>query len=534
MLRALRVLLIALALVGIGMIAGQQLYTQLTGFGSPPESYAKIEQALSVVQDHYVDSLGTGTLSEHTLQGLLSGLDPHSSYIDARRMERVRESFDAEFDGVGVSYERITAEGAPDTVVVVSVVPGGPSEEAGIRPGDRLLRADDASLVGRSDERVQGLLKGPRGSKVTVTVRRPQSEDVLSYSITRDRIPLNTIDAAYMLDEQTGFIALNRFARTTHDELRDALGDLQDDGMERLVLDLRGNAGGILEMAERVADEFLQNGELIVSAKGREGKVVDEYHAGRDGLFEDGPLMVLVDEHSASASEIVAGALQDHRRALVVGHPTFGKGLVQRQYDLGDGSGLRLTVARFFTPSGRVIQQPYETGRTVVRTVTDSEEVEGGIAPDYTVRPDSLDRAVQRLNQMPVVRDFMRNWMDNNSASLESAWQGRPESFAATYRVPESVLHELRDYIETHDTTPGTRDALRNYTHRTETERGTILLQNALTSTVGHRIFGQEMRIRMRNKHDPTVQAASELWTRALNRAEAYAKATESASSSIW
>ena len=541
MLRAFRILLIALVLIGVGIVAGQTL-KHASGWGAPPDVYEKLESAIQVVETNYVDPRPPGVLGESALRGLLSGLDPHSAYIGADRMQRVRESFEAEFDGIGVTYERIRAGAAPDTAVIVSVIPNGPSDEAGVRPGDRLVRVDTTSLVGQPDARIQSLLKGPSGTAVDVAVRRPGVADPVTLSITRDRIPLNTVDAAYMLDTTTGYIKLNRFAQTTHSELRDALNALLEDGMERLVLDLRGNAGGLMNMAERVADEFLQDDQLVVSARGREDTVVEEYRTQRAGLYEDEPLMVLVDERSASASEIVAGALQDHKRALIVGQPTYGKGLVQRQYELGDGSGLRLTVARFYTPRGRVIQQPYDTGPAVARPAayTNREQdtsAVGGIEPNRVIERDTLYQSAQRLMQHPAVRDHVRSWIDQHIERLRNAWNGRPEAFLATYDFPVSAISDLGARLETapeaqpysrsaappQDASHPTHSVTHDYTHLVDTVRGTILLQNALTSMIARRLFGTTGWIRVQNEVDPTVQATHHLWPHATDRARAHA-----------
>ncbi len=548
MLRVVRTLLVALVLVGVGVVAGQAL-ERVYGWGEPPEAYATLADAVRTVEAEYVDEMTPQTLSESAIRSLLSGLDPHSSYISTDRMKRVQESFEAEFEGIGVTYERIRAASAPDTAVVVSVIPGGPSDEAGLRSGDRLVRTDSTSLVGLPDRRIQSLLKGPRGTTVNVTVRRPGTAGLSTHAVTRDRIPLNTVDAAYMMDAQTGYIKLNRFARTTHREMRDALTQLKADGMQRLVFDMRDNAGGLMRVAERVADEFLHDDQLVVVARGRDGAVLDEYRTERAGLFEQGPMMVLVNGRSASASEIVAGALHDHSRALVVGQRTYGKGLVQRQYELQDGSGLRLTIARFYTPSGRAIQRPYETGAAVTRPAAyiDSTDANssanhravgsGGIMPDRVIERDSLYQMAQRLVQQPAMRAAMRDWIDRNIPSLRDAWAGRPEAFLATYELPEDVIDRLihgdvasaeQRFAERALGRPDPygiteRTSQDTYVQLANTDRGTILLQNALTSMVARRLFGMAEWIRMQNKVDPTVQATPQLWPHATTRAQTYA-----------
>ena len=552
MLRAVRTLLVGLVLIGMGVIAGQVLQRGSL-WGAPPEAYGMLEEAVRTVEAGYVDSVSRQQLGSEALRSMLRELDPHSTYIDAERMQRVRESFDASFEGIGVTYERIRAGTAPDTAVVVSVIPGGPSDEAGLHPGDRLLRTDSTALVGQPDRRIQALLKGPGGTTVNVTVRRPGVDTPISIAITRGRIPLHTVDAAYMLDATTGYVKLNRFARTTHSEMRTALTQLKNDGMRRLVLDLRNNAGGLMQVAERVADEFLHDGELVVEARGRDDEVVDSYRTQHVGHFEEGPMMVLVNGLSASASEIVAGALHDHDRALVVGQRTYGKGLVQRQYQLDDGSGLRLTIARFYTPSGRIIQRPYETGTAVVRPVayTDSTRSEraGGIVPDRTVPSDSVYQQVQRLIQQPAVRAELRAWVDQNIRSLREAWGGRPESFLETYRIPGDATTRVANRLRAagraplplaerppvsaseratvpHEDLPGytdPEDAIQAYIQLANTERGTILLQNALTSMVARRLFGMAEWVRVRNRVDPTVQATDRLWRHATTRARTYA-----------
>ena len=348
-------------LLAVGLLLGMQIGTAISGDDNY-ESLRKLEKAFTVITDRYVEDVDSSELTESAIQGMLRDLDPHSVYIDAEQMRKVNEDFNASFDGIGIQYEFIEGPEGLDTVTVLNPLPGGPSDEAGLLSGDRIVAVDDSSAVGFSQQDVARTLKGPRGTKVDVTVKRPGYAELLEFTITRDEIPLWTIDASYMIDARTGYIRLDRFARTTYGEFMEAMRELKGQGMERLVLDLRDNAGGFMDMAIRISDEFLDEDEVIVSARSRHTEYNQESRATDGGSFEGGGVIVLVNEHSASASEIVAGALQDHDRALVVGRRTFGKGLVQKQFALRDGSVLRMTISRFYTPSGRLIQTPYEDG----------------------------------------------------------------------------------------------------------------------------------------------------------------------------
>ena len=329
-----------------GVLLGLQLGS-LTASDDTQEALKKLEKAFLLINERYVEEVDSAEMAESALRGMLEQLDPHSVYIDPARMRSVKEDFSGGFEGIGISFEFIEGEDDRDTLRVLSIIPGGPSEEVGLMSGDRIIAVDGQSAIGFASEDVRRTLKGPRGTIVEVIIIRPGYDDQLEFTITRDRIPLYSVDVAYMVDEQTGFIKVNRFARTTHKEFLEALTLLKAQGMQRLMLDLRGNAGGYMEMAVRMADEFLPDDQLIVSQRGRLRDTNREFRARPRGKFEDNPVIVLVDGSSASASEIVAGALQDHDRGLIVGRQTFGKGLVQQQYDLPDGSAMRVTISHF-------------------------------------------------------------------------------------------------------------------------------------------------------------------------------------------
>lgn len=331
---------------------------RLSSFVSNSGRGDKIRAILKAIERDYVDSLNIDSIEERVLPLLVHQLDPHSEYFSAKQMEAIAEPLRGDFDGIGVTYNMVT-----DTVIVQSVIAGGPSERAGILMGDRFLSVDGHPIVGKevSTDSVMHLLRGPRGTTVTVGVKRQGLKDTLSIPITRARIPITSIEAAYMADEQTGVIRLSRFAQTTPNEFKQAILKLAEQGMARLVFDLRGNGGGLLEAACIIAMQFLQEGQLIVYTEGRE-RPREEIRTEIEGALRNIPLVILVDEFSASSSEIIAGAMQDNDRALIVGRRTFGKGLVQEQQLFPDGSGLRLTVARYYTPSGRCIQKPYKLG----------------------------------------------------------------------------------------------------------------------------------------------------------------------------
>ena len=354
---------------------------------TPQEAAQKFGTLMRYVGQLYVDSVNIEDLTQRAIVSMLEDLDPHSVYFSADELKEADEPLNGNFEGIGVQFNIFQ-----DTIMVVSPISGGPSEKLGIRSGDRIVTidGDNAAGIGITNRDVMKLLKGPKGTVVQVGIKRDGESELLAFDIVRDKIPIYSIDAAHMLDKRIGYIKVSRFAKTTMDELREALVDLKKEGMKDLVLDLQGNGGGMLRTAIEMSDEFLSEDKLIVYTEGRSFER-DNTYAQYKGLFEKGRLVVLVDEASASASEIVSGALQDWDRGLVIGRRSFGKGLVQRPMRLPDGSAVRLTVQKYYTPAGRCIQKPYEDGVEAYRKEK-FERYERGelMSLDSLELPDSL------------------------------------------------------------------------------------------------------------------------------------------------
>ncbi len=318
----------------------------------------KLSYTLSLIDTEYVDSLSLDTIVEHLMPLVMEELDPHSVYIPASEMQQVNEPLEGEFDGIGVVFNMAT-----DTVIVLNVIPSGPSDKAGVRAGDRIIRINDSIVAGREipQNEIVHRLRGRRGTEVRLSLERQGIADLVDVTVVRDAIPLKSIEASFMIADGIGYIKLSQFARTSYTELMKAVAALREEGMTRLIFDLRGNSGGYLDQAILIANEFLPADDLIVYTEDRHHNRVEEFSDGKGTLTDIG-LAVLIDEASASSSEILAGALQDNDRGTIVGRRSFGKGLVQRQVPFADGSALRITVARYFTPTGRSIQKPYTMG----------------------------------------------------------------------------------------------------------------------------------------------------------------------------
>lgn len=321
----------------------------------------KLHAMLEMIEEQYVDTVDMDSLLEQLYPKMLALLDPHSAYIPASELQAVTEDLEGSFSGVGVSFQIIN-----DTVNIVEVVAGGPAEKVGLLAGDKILRADTLDLTGKNatNEMVFKNLRGQKGTTVTLLIDRATSKKPLTYDIVRGDVPVNSVDASYMLNDSTGYVRVSKFARTTYDEFHSALVDMRLNGAKEYVVDLRGNSGGYMDQAILMAQEFLPEGRMIVYTKGKMPEYQSIAISEENGQFRDFPVVVLMDEYSASASEIFAGAIQDNDRGLVVGRRSFGKGLVQNQTILPDSSGVRLTIARYYTPSGRSIQKDYKTGGT--------------------------------------------------------------------------------------------------------------------------------------------------------------------------
>lgn len=320
----------------------------------------KMMQTIMAIRGNYVDNIDLDTIYEKAIPALLAELDPHSEYIPAKMFDKVNESLEGEFDGIGIVFNAMT-----DTITVLSVIPQGPSDKAGVRPGDRVLRIDGLNVAGQKipQDSMVRLMRGPRGTKVKLSVQRTRIDNLVEIEVTRDAIELHSVETAFMLDDDAkiGFIRLSQFSRTSYAEMRKSLDKLATEGMRGVIIDLRGNGGGFLDQVIPMANEFLPANRLIVYTEDRYGERIKEFSTGRGG-YQDLALAILVDETSASSSEILAGAIQDNDRGLVLGRRTFGKGLVQAQIPFNDGSAMRLTVARYYTPTGRSIQKPYTHG----------------------------------------------------------------------------------------------------------------------------------------------------------------------------
>jgi carboxyl-terminal processing protease len=441
------------------------------------QNLRKFERILSQASRSYVDEIESDVLVEAAIRGMLGKLDPHSVYIPPKEKKKVDEEFQANFDGIGVQFDILN-----DTITVVTPIVGGPSEKIGIFSGDKIVTINGEDATGLTTQEVPKKLKGPKGTEVTVGIKRAGIDSLLSFDIIRDKIPIYTVDASFIIDKtDIGYITVNRFAATTHQEVVDAAKTLKSAGMKRLVLDLRGNPGGFLDQAVRLADEFLPNGKKIVYTKGRRPEHSEEFFSTTKGGLEDIPLVIMINAGSASASEIVSGAVQDLDRGLIVGETSFGKGLVQRQFSLDDGSAFRITTARYYTPSGRSIQRPYENEEEYYSLVgrDDVEEGEnlehagegdstrpsfetksgrivyggGGIVPDYVVKPDSIGSLRIALFQKNIFREFTDRFMQGKGKQVSSMYKDNFTNFLRNYEIDAETLAQMKTLAEEREIT---------------------------------------------------------------------------------
>ncbi|PTM08943.1 MAG: peptidase S41 [Bacteroidetes bacterium] len=430
----------------------------------------KLNRLIDFIDYEYVDDVNTDSIVDVTVNRILDNLDPHSTYIPKKDLQKVTENMKGDFVGIGVSFYTYR-----DTVTVIRPLKGGPSIKAGIKAGDRIVVANGEPIYGKSwdNDAVVDRLKGEKNTKVDLKVYRPSENKILEFKVKRSEVPIISVDASYMLSENLGYIKINRFAESTYKEFKKGLDKLQDQGATKLVLDLRDNPGGFLNIAEQIADEFLEDDKLILFTKNKKGKIENSY-ATRKGDFEDGEIFVLINENSASASEIIAGALQDNDKGTIVGRRSYGKGLVQREMALGDGSAVRLTISRYYTPTGRSIQRSYENGtedyyheyyKRIQNGELSSEERivvadslkfttpkgkivygGGGIIPDefVPINKKMENQTVDRILASGILDYFVFEDLDTNRISFQDITQ---DGFIENYEVSEDMLTRFNDYL---------------------------------------------------------------------------------------
>ncbi|HCW05947.1 MAG TPA: peptidase S41 [Cytophagales bacterium] len=463
----------------------------------------KLREVLSLIQNEYVDKDKADALVEDAIPHILGKLDPHSAYIPAKEKIEANEDLKGNFEGIGIEFSIFH-----DTLVVVAALSGGPSEAVGLRPGDKIIKVNGKQIANTklTNLDVQKYLKGPKGTEVKIDVLRKSEKSLIAFTIIRDKIPQTSVDASYMIDAEIGYIKISRFSQTTYEEFKTALEKLKKAGLKKLVLDLQGNPGGYMDQAIDVADEFLTKGEKIVFTNGQETRYNENAIATDKGDFEKGDLIVLINEGSASASEIVTGALQDNDRALIVGRRSFGKGLVQRPFDLNDGSEVRLTISRYYTPSGRSIQKPYEDlkeyDKDIVKRYKHGEFFHadsihfndslkyhtlngrtvyggGGIMPDYFVPLDTShsSKYFNELFAVNSVRELAFNYAEENKTSLEKMGF---ESFKQKFVVDDALLSRLVAMGQKEKVKPDLADLARNKK----------VFQIYLKSEIARRIWG--------------------------------------------
>lgn len=522
---------IAFALVlGVGVFLGSELkpFSKNGETAYSQSSGSKFDEVISYISDEYVDTVSKKRMTEIALSLMLPHLDPHSSYIPAADMQAVNESMEGNFDGIGVEFNI-----QRDTIWVVAAIVGGPSDKVGIRAGDRIVRIGTETVAGKGIKNadVMKKLRGKKGTQVKVGIVRAGSmKKPIEFTIIRDKIPIHSIETAYMVTGDIGYIKLTRFAEKSYFEFKESFNKLQRLGMKRLILDLRDNPGGLLGVSIDIADEFLSDGKKIVYTEGRKYPRRDEYATER-GSFENSPLVILVDEGSASASEIVAGAVQDNDRATIIGRRTFGKGLVQNQQDMRDGSALRLTIARYYTPTGRSIQKPFANNNLEgyydeVSTRFDKGELYsadsikldkkdifktpkgkvvyggGGIMPDIFIPLDTtgINPYFTALSGKGLLNDFALNYVDKNRAALKAKYP-TAQAFADGFIVDDAMVKDFANM-----------GASRGVAVNVELlKKSTPLIKDNLKALIGRSVAGSEAVYRSLHKTDKAFLKAVEV-----------------------
>ncbi|MDZ7725103.1 MAG: S41 family peptidase [candidate division KSB1 bacterium] len=423
----------------------------------------RFQEVFNLVNRYYVEPPDTEKLIEGAIHGMLGELDPHTVYIPEKKLQKVNERFEGSFEGIGIEFIILNK-----VLTVVSPIVGGPSEAVGLLPGDRIVEIEGESTYGITEDEVQEKLRGPKGSKVDVTIRRPGEEDTFEVTITRDTIPIYSVMAAFLLqDNKTGYIYLGRFSKTTAEEVENALKKLESQGMQQLIFDLRGNSGGYLDQAVKVVNKFIPGRYRVVYTKGRIPQMDEDFYSTDSGTHDMYPVVVMIDHGSASASEIVAGAVQDLDRGLVVGQTSFGKGLVQNQINLHDGGAIRLTIARYYTPSGRLIQRPYENGLADYYQEAYSDDTErnkpdstkkyvtlagrtvyggGGIIPDSILTSGRITRFTYNLRRKRLFFEFGSTY----GPELEEQFDGF-KAFNTQFRIDDRNIEQLKALMKKHD-----------------------------------------------------------------------------------
>jgi len=518
--------------IAVAVVVGIYFGSHFTNDKPVADNDRKLNAILNLIAQDYVDTTNLHDLIEMSIPEILSNLDPHTSYFSAEDLKAATDDLNGSFSGIGISFMLVN-----DTIGVIEVIPDGPSEKVGILAGDRIVTIDDSVATGDkiNNSEVMKRLRGPKGSKVKLGIKRPNSKKILSFTVTRGDIPINSVDAYYMIDKNTGYVKVNQFGRHTYDEFLTALGSLNEEGAERYIIDLRGNGGGFMEMAVLMVNEFLPEGQPIVFTKGRYERDNSEVWSDGRGSFQDKEVAVLIDEFSASASEIFAGAMQDNDRGLIVGCRSFGKGLVQKEFVLPDNSAIRLTTARYYTPSGRCIQKDYKDGmlnyekELIDRYMNgelysrDSMKIDrsqmfttlygrtvyggGGIVPDIFVARDTTgitDYYVEVANA-GLPQRFAFNYCNNNRDALNQT-----EDYTQLLRMlpsDDALLKDFVDFASRNDVTP-------RWYYITQSHD--VLVTN-IKALIARDIYGNAAFYPIINSNDKTVLAA----LRALNSRKA-------------
>ena len=494
------------------------------------EQIRKLVISAVTINDHYVDSVDSNKLVEDAIRGMLEKLDPHSAYSTAEQTKRLNEPLQGSFDGIGVQFNILD-----DTLMVIQTITGGPSEKAGVMAGDRIISVADTAIAGvkMPQEEIMKRLRGPRGTTAHLGILRDGIEDTIYIDVVRDKIPLNSVDAAFMVTQRTGLIRFSNFSITTHKEVTTAIEELKQKGMRNLILDLTQNGGGYLQAAAELASEFLPKGDMVVYTKGRAGYASQTMRSFGGDAFQEGKVVVLVDEYSASAAEILAGAIQDQDRGIVVGRRTFGKGLVQRPVNLPDGSMIRLTISKYYTPSGRCIQKPYEKGKEkeyrmdVINRfnhgeLTNADSIHfpdslkfqtlrkgrtvyggGGIMPDYFVPLDTTKNTslYRQIVAKRILIDANLRHLAKHRNELKEKYPTF-EDFRHKYEVPEEIIENI--YAEA-------KKALKDKYPKDEEETTTGLLKLMLRALAARDLWDMNEYFAIIYEDDDIVKKAVQL-----------------------